>query len=115
MFGQTFASREKMTPNKAVEFIYKNSELIAKAKAKRVYLEEFRKVKKALLMQDMEGSVAAQERDAYAHQDYKELLEELKKAVEQEEALRWKMISAQAHIEVWRSQEASNRAEMKLV
>ena len=101
--------------NKAVEFIYKNSELIAKAKADRVYLEEFRKVKKALLMQHMEGSVAAQERDAYAHEDYQELLKELKKAVEQEEALRWKMISAQAHIEVWRSQEASNRAEMKFV
>jgi hypothetical protein len=64
----------------------------------------------------MEGSrPAAQERDAYAHEDYKKILEELKKAVEQEEALRWKMISAQAHIEVRRSQEASNRAEMKPV
>ena len=72
-----------MSPNKAVEFIYKHSELIAKAKAERVYLEGFLKVKKALLMQDMEGSVAAQERDAYAHEDYQELLKELKKAVEQ--------------------------------
>ena len=115
MFGQTNVRKEKMTPNKAVEFIYKHSELIAKAKADRVYLEEFRKVKKALLMQHIEGSVAAQERDAYAHEDYQELLKELRRAVEQEESLRWKMISAQAHIEVWRSQEASNRAEMKLV
>jgi len=106
---------QDIDPNAAVDFLLKNAGLFAKAKAERIYLEEFRKSKKALLMQHIEGSVAAQERDAYAHEDYKKILEELKKAVEQEEALRWKMISAQAHIEVWRSQEASNRAEMKLV
>ena len=34
-------------------------------------------------------------------------------AVEAREELRWMLIAAQARIEVWRSQEASNRAEGK--
>jgi hypothetical protein len=46
---------------------------------------------------------------AYSHKDYLELLEGLRDAVEEEEKLRWQMIAAEARIEVWRSQEASNR------
>ena len=37
-------------PHKAIDFIYKQAPLYAKAKAERVRLEEFRKSKKALLM-----------------------------------------------------------------
>ena len=39
-------------PNKAVDYILNNSGKYAKAKSQRVYLEEFRKTKKALLMKD---------------------------------------------------------------
>ena len=56
------------SPNAAVDFILKNSPDFAKAKAKRIYLEEFRKSKKALLMKDAlrNGTEAAnaQEREA---------------------------------------------------
>ena len=43
---------ENIDPNQAVDFLLKNAGLFAKAKAQRIYLEEFRKSKKALLMQE---------------------------------------------------------------
>lgn len=107
-------SRE-IDPNKAVDFIRDNGRVYAKAKADRVYMEEYRKSLKAILMkQSMENAVNAQEREAYSHPDYIKLLEGLKEAVAIEEQLRWEMVAAQARIEVWRSQEASNRVEAKV-
>jgi hypothetical protein len=47
--------------------------------------------------------------EAYANDHYVSLLEGLKEAVEVEEKLRWQLIAAQARIEIWRSQEATNR------
>ncbi len=102
---------------KALDFIRDNAPLYAKAKSERVYLEEFRKSKKALLMRDAEiaghKSAVSQEREAYAHPDYMALLEALKLAVEEEEKFRWMFVGAQAKIEVWRTIEANRRAEAK--
>ena len=98
-------------PNKAVDFIRDNGKVYAKAKADRIYMEEYRKSLKAILMKrSMETAVHAQEREAYSHPEYVELLNGLREAVETEERLRWEMVAAQARVEVWRSQEASNRA-----
>jgi hypothetical protein len=78
-------------------------------------MEEYRKSLKAILMkQSLETAVNAQEREAYSHADYIKLLEGLREAVETEERLRWEMVAAQARVEVWRSQEASNRAMDKI-
>lgn len=83
----------------------------AKAKAERVYLDEFRKSKKALLMQAHgDKPIGAQEREAYAHPEYIGLLAALRVAVETEETLRWRLVCAQTAVDVWRSTEASNRA-----
>lgn len=107
-------SRE-IDPNKAVDFIRDNGRVYAKAKADRVYMEEYRKSLKAILMkQSMENAVNAQEREAYSHPDYIKLLEGLKEAVAVEEQLRWEMVAAQARIEVYRTQEASKRIEYKV-
>jgi hypothetical protein len=54
-----------------------------------------------------------QETFAYAHQDYIEILEGIKQAVEKEEKYRWLMTAAQARIEVWRTEQYSARMEMK--
>ncbi len=107
--------RERMDreidPNRAVDFIRDNGKVYAKAKADRVYMEEYRKSLKAILMKrSLETAVNAQEREAYSHDEYVALLEGLREAVETEERLRWEMVAAQARVEVWRSQEASNRA-----
>jgi hypothetical protein len=104
-------SRE-IDPHQAVDYIIKNAPKFAKAKSERVYLEEFRKSKKALLMgQSGESAANAQERYAYAHAEYLALLEGLKAAVEVEERLRWDLIAAQARVEIWRTESANNRAQ----
>lgn len=61
------------------------------------------------MMESNASSIAAKEMEAYANQDYVTLLEGLKEAVEIEEKLKWQLIAAQARIEIWRSQEATNR------
>jgi len=100
-------------PHRAVEFILKTAPLFAKAKSERVHLEEFRKSKKAILMQQasLNGvqTLAAQERDAYSDEEYQALLKGLAAAVEQEETLKWQLTAAQLKIEVWRSENANNR------
>ena len=109
-------SKRETDANDAIDFIYKHATPFAQAKAQRVYLEEFRKSKKAILMQGSEEKAAvSQERDAYAHPDYIQLLEGLRAAVEVEETLRWQLVAAQARVEVWRSEEASNRAVSRAV
>lgn len=104
---------------KSLDFIRDNAPAYAQAKAKRIYLGEYRKTKKALCMRAAESAgvnaISAQERDAYADPDYEALLEGLREAVEEEERLRWLMIAAQAKIEVWRSLESSRRIEAKTV
>jgi hypothetical protein len=62
----------------------------------------------------METTVNAQERDAYAHPEYIELLKGIRDAVEIEEELRWKLIAAQARVDVWRSEQANLRTEGKV-
>jgi len=101
-------------PHDAVDYIIKHSRQFADAKAQRVFLEEFRKSKKALLMkQSIEQTLGAQERDAYAHSEYVELLNGLRDAVAIEEKLRWDLIAAQARVDVWRTEQANLRLEGK--
>lgn len=106
------ADKRLIDPQSAVDFMLKEAPLYAKAKAERVYLEEFRKSKKAILMQQhSDKPIGAQEREAYAHPEYIGLLAALRVAVETEETARWRLVAAQARVEVWRSQEASARAQ----
>jgi hypothetical protein len=101
-------------PEHAIEYIFKLGKRYAKAKAERIYLEEYRKSLKAIIMKrSLENAVNAQEREAYSDPEYVELLKGLREAVEVEEEIRWGLVAAQARIEVWRSMEATNRAEGK--
>lgn len=95
---------------RASEFIRDNAGKLGKAKAERIYLEEFRKSKKALLYnQAPPGSIADRESFAYAHPEYLQVLDGLKVAVQEEETLRWLMIAAQVRIELWRTRSANDR------
>lgn len=104
---------------KALDYLRDNAPAYAKAKSERIYLEEYRKTKKALCMREaeLEGhkTAATQEREAYAHPEYLVVLEGLKAAVEEEEKFRWLIVAAQARIEVWRSLESSRRIEAKVL
>lgn len=104
-------------PYAAIEFILQQSPNFAVAKSQRIYLEEYRKTKKALLMKDAMtkgfDSAVSQEREAYAHPEYQELLQGLAAAIEQEETLLWKLRAAQMKSDIWRSEQASERLGIK--
>ncbi|HGM7654162.1 TPA: hypothetical protein ACKQDU_004499 [Pseudomonas aeruginosa] len=98
-------------------FIRDKAAEFAEAKSNRVYLEQFRKSKKALLMLEAERNgvktIAAQESYAYAHDEYLELLKGLQVAVEREEYLAMQIRAAQIRIELFRTEQANQRAERK--
>jgi hypothetical protein len=99
-----------------LEYIKRTAPKYAKAKATRIYLEEYRKSLKAALMATQIGDpVNAQERYAYAHHEYTRHLEAMQIAIQQEEEYRWKLVAAQALVEVWRSLSANQRAEAKVL
>ena len=99
-------------PHKAVNFMIENAPRMAQAKGQRVYLEQFRKSKKALLMNASTAkTVAEREADAYAHHEYIDLLHGLQAAVELEEELKWMLVAAEARVELYRTESANARAQ----
>lgn len=97
-------------PHKAADFIIKNAKNYAAAKANRMYLEERRKSAKALLMNESTGkTVSDREKYAYSHPSYLALLQEFKNAILDEETLRIQIRGAELAIEIWRSEQATNR------
>lgn len=96
-------------------FIRDKANEYAEAKANRVYLEQFRKSKKAILMREAEQdgirTAAAQEAYAYAHDDYLDLLLGLQAAVHLEERLALQIRAAQLQIDLYRTKQANQRAE----
>ena len=101
-------------PTKAIQYLIDTAPLYAKAKADRIYLEQFVKSRKAQL-QSQAGTevIGKQESFAYAHPDYIAILEGIRQAVEIEEKYRWLMTAAQAKIECWRTEQYSARIELK--
>ena len=98
-------------PNSAIDFMIKNAEAYAQAKAQVTYLTEHRKTVKALGFQrSLKNTMAEKEADAYTTDDYKTCVEGLREAVAEAERLRWMLVAAQARVDCWRSMEASNRA-----
>lgn len=102
-----------MKPEDHAEAIRAKAGDYAEAKAQRVYLEEYRRAKKALLMKDalLKGIEAAnaQEREALADPQYHTLLKGLAAATETEEKLKWELESHRLDIEIWRTKQATER------
>ena len=98
-------------------FIRDNAVKYAKAKADRVYLEEFRKSKKAMLFIEAEKqgvkTIAEREAWAYAHPEYQQLLEGLRVAIEAEEKTRMMIEAARLKINLYQTHQADQRAERK--
>ncbi len=93
------------------------SDKYAKAYALSEHLDEFKKSKLAILMKEAEragfSTSAAQEREARASDDYLALLDSIKAAKEDSEALRWKLKLVEISVDVWRTKESTKRAERK--
>ena len=95
---------------KALEYLNEGADDAAKARAERIYLEEYRKHLKAIIM--CESSIqplGAQERNAYADRRYREHLVALKTAVEQDEKHRFLREAAQAKVNAWQTYCANKR------
>ncbi len=105
-------TEQEISPFKALDYIRDNAEQFAIAKANVVYMTEFRKTMKALLMNECTAKTQSEKESyAYAHPNYIKHLDALREAIEKAEHLRWLMVGAEAKIEVWRSLESSARAE----
>jgi hypothetical protein len=107
-----------MDPHKAIDYIIHNASRYAQAKANRIFIEEFRKSKKALLMKDALArgyeAVNAQEREAYSDPEYLEVLKGIKDATAEEEELRWKLEAAKMRVDVWRTEQATARSQVSV-
>lgn len=102
---------------KALDYLRDNAEAAAKARAERLYLEEYRKSLKATLMKELSlsgMSVAAQEVEAYAHQRYRQHLEAIRQAVEIDEKHRFMLSAAGAKIDAWRTAKSYSKSMGKL-
>lgn len=101
-------------PHKAIDYIITVGDKYAKAKSQRVQLSEFRKSKKALLIQQapMEcKTVQDKECFAYAHEEYIQLLKDIEQATYLEEKYRMGIKAAEARVEVWRTEQSNNRVQ----
>ena len=56
------SDERSIDPQEAVDFIFRTAPAYAKAKAERIYLEEYRKTKKAILMKEAEGAASKHQR-----------------------------------------------------
>ena len=97
-------------PHDSINFIYKNAPLYAKAKGQLAQLEAYKSSLKSIKMkQSSEQSLGAQEREAYASQEYQDLCVAIGKATEDAELLKWQITSATMRFDAWRTEQASNR------
>ena len=95
----------------ALEYMQTHAQDLANAKANRIYITHYLKSCLAMLYQKSTGKTdKARESDAHADPEYLKQLAALQIAVQEEERHRWKMNAAEAMVEVWRTQEANNRA-----
>ena len=95
---------------KAVLWLTENAGTSANARATRIYLDEYRKSLKALIMKEhLNKPVSAQEREAYADEKYHKHLEALRIAIYEDEKQKFLRVGAEAVIEAWSTQQANNR------
>lgn len=97
--------------DKAVEFLRDSADSSAKYRAERLYVEEYRKSLKAILMKQFgDLPISAQEREAYSHKDYIAHLKAIKIAVEKDERQRFLRAGAEAKIQAWQTKSANLRS-----
>lgn len=95
---------------KAVNYIRDHAEAAAKAKAERIYMEEYRKVVRSQIMREHDDKpLGAQEAIAQADPRYKLHLEAMKTAIEADEYQRWMMTAAEAKVSAWQTMSRNAR------
>lgn len=101
--------------DKAVEWLTSNGRNAAKARSEREYLDAYTRVLKSSIMRENPSeSLGAQEARAYADPRYLTHLKALEEATFMDEGLRWRRSAEEIKVEIWRSQQANERALAKL-
>ena len=108
-----------MKPQQRIAQLHDLGRKYAKAKAECEHLKHFRKSKLAILKahfqaEDSKRSNAACDDLARAHPQYLEVLDGLKVAIEVSEAALWELKTSHAGINIWQTQRADERAELKV-
>lgn len=100
--------------DRALDWLVRNAEKSAQARANRVLLEETtRSIKAEQMKASGQESIGAQEREAYASDAYKAHVTGLAAAVYEDEKLRALRAAAEAKIEAWRTLSSNARAQGK--
>lgn len=92
----------------------------SKNEAERGYLENFKKVKLAILMKSASlidgkiSTIAAQEREALIHPDYLEIIKGIKEATEKAEYAKWLLKNAHMKGSLHQTRQANKRAQMTM-
>ena len=101
----------------ALDWLRDNAPAAAKARAERVYLEEWIPSLRAQLAAkaiEAGDSAAAADVKAKADPAYQVALKGYREAVEADEKMRWHRTRADAIIEVWRTESANARSQGKV-
>ena len=106
---------EEQRVDDALDLLFRNITKSAAAAGERMYLMEFRKSLKAILMaQDNNKTVALQERAAYSHPKYLDHLRRMRDAEVAYETVRGERAWAERVIDVYRTRQANTRPARKL-
>ena len=106
----------EIDPNKCIDFILENAGKFSQAKGELAQLECFKSSLKAIMMQKSnEQTIGAQEREAYASQEYQDLCKAIGQATENAEKLKWELEAARLRHATWQTLEVSNRTQDKIL
>jgi len=106
----------EIDPNACIDFIIKNAGAFASARGELAQLETFKSSLKAIMMQKSgEQTIGAQEREAYASQEYQDLCKAIGVATENAEKLKWELEAAKLRHSTWQTLEVSNRTQDRIL
>ena len=95
---------------RALDWMRDNAEKMALARANRQTVENYKSVVKAMIMTEYKGlKLGEQEREAYASQKYKDHLDVIHSAIEEDEKLRLYHEAAQTKISYWQTWSKNQR------
>ena len=99
----------------ALHWLQANAAVAAKARAEKIYLEEYSKSLKSLIMKEFDNykiPISAQEREALADPRYIGHLEGLREAVRRDAEMTFRRAAAEAHIQAWQTWSANSRGKL---
>ena len=97
-------------PHEAINYIYNHRKAYAKARGQLAQLECYKSSLKAIMMKKSgEQTIGAQEREAYASEEYVNLGHAIGEATEQVEDMKFALEAAKMRFQAWQTESANNR------